>query len=545
MVATPNSAPLNPILPDNGARHTRMNRQYNHPSHEMEGPVASQGNEVLEDIEIGRIAAENELSFVRNYFIETTEYKKLLQDTADTLMGPKGSGKSAIYAYLFSSHEYGVNPLPKRTHGIGVVNPQDSGRPVFDEVRLDPRATESDFRRLWKLYFLVLLADFVRTQAKDDKKIEPETLRVIEALVRDGLLKKDTGSSVRSYFAAAVSYLMRAKIQIGGKPDPITGLPPIAASVSFPYEPIPEREIVVGQFSSEDAIETLIKYLIRYGQAVWIGIDRLDASFNDDPEMESLAIRGLLRAQRDLRIYEKLKIKVFLRDDVWKRITRAKSFPEADHFESTKITWNRNSLLQLVMKRMLASQKLAYHLNIIGRKEEVLKDVRQLNELFKRIFPKQMLLGKRNMDTFDWMLETISDATKRPCPRELLHLIIAAREEQLKLLPPDGGELIGSEALENAIPAVSDLRFEESFCSEFPELGAFARMLTGKRIVHTQSSIARAFNEPEAKSALIAEKLVDAGILHKIETKRGAEYKVPHIYRHALKLNKMRSSMSS
>jgi hypothetical protein len=54
---------------------------------------------------------------------------------------------------------------------------------------------------------------------------------------------------------------------------------------------------------------------------VWFMLDRLDVAFNDSSELEKNAIRALFRAYRDMRSHPRISLKIFLRTDIWKRVT--------------------------------------------------------------------------------------------------------------------------------------------------------------------------------------------------------------------------------
>ena len=54
---------------------------------------------------------------------------------------------------------------------------------------------------------------------------------------------------------------------------------------------------------------------------VWVLLDRLDVAFVENHELEANALRALIRAYADLKSRDQISIKIFLREDIWKRIT--------------------------------------------------------------------------------------------------------------------------------------------------------------------------------------------------------------------------------
>jgi hypothetical protein len=56
------------------------------------------------------------------------------------------------------------------------------------------------------------------------------------------------------------------------------------------------------------------------GKQIWLLLDRLDVAFPETHELERNALRALFRAYRDLAEHDAIKLKIFLRSDIWSRI---------------------------------------------------------------------------------------------------------------------------------------------------------------------------------------------------------------------------------
>jgi len=83
----------------------------------------------------------------------------------------------------------------------------------------------------------------------------------------------------------------------------------------------------------------------------WVLLDRLDVAFAENPELENNALRALFRIYLDLLVLSNVKLKIFLRTDIWTRTT-TQGFREASHItRHVTISWNRSSLLSLVVRR--------------------------------------------------------------------------------------------------------------------------------------------------------------------------------------------------
>ena len=107
---------------------------------------------VIEDVSFGGRTAEEESDHLARYFVETEQWRKVWQDEVDIVFAPKGGGKSAIYSMLVSREgelfDRGVVLVPGE-------NP--TGATAFEPIQDDPPTSETEFIRIWRLYFLVLL----------------------------------------------------------------------------------------------------------------------------------------------------------------------------------------------------------------------------------------------------------------------------------------------------------------------------------------------------------------------------------------------------
>ena len=162
----------------------------------------------------------------------------------------------------------------------------------------------------------------------------------------------------------------------------------------------------------------------------------------------------------------------------------------------------------------------------------MLASVGEQEKLFYRIFPQQVDAGARKSTTLDWMLSRTADGTKQTAPRELIHLLSAARDEQLKLLemgaPEPTGEMIFSPAaLKGALPIVSAARYNQTLCPEHPTLKSWMAKLEGEKTQQTPGTLAKIWQVSEPKTLATAEKLSEIGFFERRGTKEQPIFWVP------------------
>jgi hypothetical protein len=514
--------------------HQRGSREQQRGSREHQRGSSMTKRETLEKSNFGRRIAEEETDDLKQYFVQTEQWKRLLAGDIDIIYGPKGSGKSALYSLL--TREFETMRRERRIIGIPAEDPR--GTPVFRDLVNDPPASEEVFRQLWKFYFLSLLAEYARDYMKLTNVRDKEAEDTVAILVRVGLMEEEKYPSLKGVLKRVLNFITSRPISVEGsiRTDP-TGSSALAAMITF-GEPTNEQRRL-GFISSDEAFGKLSGFLRKQDQTVWLMLDRLDVAFAENSTLEKNALRALFRTYLDLISYESIAIKIFLRDDIWRRIV-AEGFREASHItRALTISWDEKSLLNLIVRRAIYNHEICEFYKI--QSKEILADTNKQRNFFHKMFPYQIAIQRRHTNTLDWILSRVQDGYQSPAPREVIHLLQEARNQQLREYQvggsePPGDALIGQGAIKDSLPEISKVRFEQTLCAEYPTLrDKWMKMENGKTS-YTLKSLSRLFEVTEEQASSIAEQMVEAGFFAK-ETKKGVLiYWVPFIYRDALQL---------
>jgi hypothetical protein len=259
-------------------------------------------------------------------------------------------------------------------------------------------------------------------------------------------------------------------------------------------------------------------------------------AFAGSPELERNALRALFRTYLDLANKPSIVLKIFLRTDIWASIT-TEGFREASHItRAVTIDWIRPSLLNLMLRRLLQSREVCDYYGVDP--EELLRNAGLQETLLKRVFPIQVDTG-RNPGTFDWMIGRTSDATGKAAPRELIHLLTEARDQQIAQIesganPPDGEQLFDPRSLRAALPSVSKARLEQTIFAEYPDLKPYLELLRDEKATQLPESLARIWSVGPEKAAEVARRLVEVGVFEELRAADGSKFRVPFLYRSAL-----------
>ncbi|MGH6818529.1 MAG: P-loop ATPase, Sll1717 family [Methylovirgula sp.] len=293
-----------------------------------------------------------------------------------------------------------------------------------------------------------------------------------------------------------------------------------------------------GLISVENLYAALNTALQAADLKVWVLLDRLDVAFVENHELEANALRALLRAYADLRNRDRIALKIFLREDIWKRITEG--LREASHLTRfVKLEWTQSALLNLIMRRLLNNAAFVEEFGI--DKDAVLKDFKEQERLFYRVFPKQVEQGPQKAPTYKWLLTRCADGSEKTAPRELIQLLNCLLEQETKRLehggaPAPDDQLFDRSVFKLALPTVSDSRLNQFLYAEYASLRPYVSKLENQKAEQTIESLGELWGLSKEETTAKAKELVEIGFFIEKGTRENPTYWVPFLYRDALHL---------
>lgn len=482
--------------------------------------------EIISEITFGESIAELEAAQLEKYFIETEYWKKIRHGKDDIIYGAKGSGKSAIYTYLLNAKDTLLN------EGLILASAENpSGNTAFSTLQTDPPTNEIEFTRLWKLYFLVISAQVLR-----ELSIENEHFKKIQTILEDCDLLP-VQNKLSSFIRSCLDFVRRfggiREVSTTSEIDSLTGgFSGQKFSIAF-SEPS-RSDFEKGILPIEDVYDLLCKALSQNKKTLWIIVDRLDVAFSENEILETNALKALFKTYLDLAAYNQIKIKIFLRDDIWKKITSA-GFREASHITKYQhINWNKDRLLNLIIRRLLDNGILvnSFQLN----RDQILLNREEQVKCFYRFFPDQVDVGLKKPQTLEWILSHTRDGKLVNTPREIIQLLNHARAIEMKRLENGineltGDQLISRAALKEAFIIVSKQRIEQTIYPEHPNLKDIIEQLRNDKAEHSFNTLMSKWNVNESIAKSYIKQLTEIGFIEEKGTLPNLKYKIPFIYR--------------
>lgn len=474
----------------------------------------------LTDISFGDRVAENEAIALVDYFVETQPWKQLFAGDVDIIFGSKGAGKSALYTLLLTK----VDELKKKNIFL-LSAEKPTGKTVFSDITDAPPTSEGEFVTLWKIYFCQLIVKWLM----ENNLCHDEAETVYNELVNVGLIQEvNTLKRLVNSAKEFAKNLMKVESLEGG-----VGLEGgLTGKITFHTPSIDLQK--KGYKSVDELLDILNEYLGKINQKSWILCDRLDIAFDQSVELEKNALRALFKVYRDVEEYEFISIKVFLRDDIWSRITQD-GFREASHITRVaNIVWNHRNLLNLIVSRALQNPVIVSKYDVDS--EEILADHEKQKELYYKMFPLQVDVGERQSDTFEWILSRIKDGLNNTPPRELIHyynesILQEAKEQEISNNRIEEPNIVSRQAIKNAAYEVSKVRIEQTIFAEYAEFKLNIVAIENKKAEHTTKTLSEVWSVDENIAYDRAMKLAEIGFFELRAAKNDGLFKIPFLYR--------------
>lgn len=496
--------------------------------------------EIITDIELGSDIAEED-ALLENTRVETSVFSDLLKDRVDLIPGTKGSGKSALYRIFVEFLPSVLLHQKKVVIAHGVYH---HGDPVFHVFKDKfEQLSEDDFVNFWCIYFVSLAHEhFIKnqnfTEYLDDSDKEIEDFRKACTTARIPEIKGK--KSLRDVLGWVLNALktMNPKLKYNTPDIGEFELDLFGDPVAKTQNDDEASKEVLPLYVS-DIKDSLEKILRKSGLNLWLMIDRLDEIFPRRSDLEKRALRALLRTVRFFASPE-IRIKIFLRDDILSNIVKTKEgFTALTHVtsrQSDTLKWDESQIRDLLLRRLLQSEKLRKYLDVDMEKFDASADYR--NEIFYMIFPETVYKGKRQSKTMRWIYTHVADGNGVVTPRDVIYLVTKAKQREQQLLMTDleseSDSCISSQALLYGHEELSKHKRTTFLEAEFPHLLGDIKKLIGGKTEYNESSLRKIFGK---SWEFTVANLVSIGVLEK----RKNVYRVPFVYRKGLEVTQGKS----
>ena len=403
----------------------------------------------LADLGYGQAESE-EQELLGSRLYPVSEHLRALDPRVVLVVGPRGSGKSALFKAFFSED---------RDLAAAIVRWMPKTR------LLQTQSKASEWRAAYPAW-----TDF------------PDTQALAKSVHSDEAAKKIWHIMLVRRLADRFDGRQRDALR--------TMLEPPAVDLDRLL-----RRYRMSQTSPTAALDEVEKRLQHEDSRIYIGYDELDTLGGFDWVLMARMVRGLVAFWSDYsRRWQRIRAKIFLRSDLFRRHAGMGTADFAKLAANrAELEWSDTALLAMLVKRIAnTSERLAAYCrgarirfeehDALGLIPDI-KEPREAHPLLERLSGEFMGAGKKKGFVRSWVLAHLRDGNDRVSPRSLVRLMeqAAGKDAVNRTLRPP--RLIHPTALRQALDDVSDSHVTQGVSSEWPWLEGVKQRLARGRLV--------------------------------------------------------------
>jgi hypothetical protein len=294
----------------------------------------------LEKIDFGDVAAENEISSLKSYFVPTAQYNDARRGHARLVVGRKGAGKTAIFYGIRNAYWSG------HSHLVLDLKPEGHQFTKLREAVLQPLSQGMQEHVLTAFWNYLLLMEIAIKIVRDDRSYAYRG-----------------GDSARRYDAVVAASGIVTTLEQGDFSERLLVLVDKIAARRVNDRPVTDILNFTELLYSTDirGLETALAEYLQKKDGVCLLFDNLDKGWPVDgalPE-DLLVLRSLLEATRKLqRQFERKNVEfraiVFVRNDIYEHLLLAT--PDKGKDTAVLLDWNdAETFREILRKRLVIS----------------------------------------------------------------------------------------------------------------------------------------------------------------------------------------------
>ncbi len=294
---------------------------------------------MLEKVDLGDLAAENEIKGLSSYFVPTGQYNEAKRGRAQLVVGRKGSGKTAIFYGVRSTYR------PSRAHLVLDLKPEGHQFTKLREAVLEQLSPGVQQHVLTAFWNYILLMEVGRKIIEDESKSSYQSAAVRVAWEEVSKRYGHDDQTEQGDFSERLLALVDGIIARRSKMTSVLNTPEIT-------------QLVYGDDirGMSDAVSSYM--VASRKEAIWFLIDNLDKSWpvQSSRTEDILLLSCLLEASRKLqRQFEtrdtECHVIAFIRNDIYEHFMRATSDRGKD--TAVILDWNDPEVFKEMIRRRI------------------------------------------------------------------------------------------------------------------------------------------------------------------------------------------------
>jgi hypothetical protein len=293
---------------------------------------------ILQQLDLGDVAAENEITGLRSYFVTTGQATQARQGHARLVVGRKGAGKTAVFYDVLRSRPRGNDSL--------VIDLKPEGH-QFAELRdftTQHMAVGVQEHTMVAFWHYILLCELARAAIEEDHliaRVDPGRFKAYEQL-RSVYAQHDPGWEM-DFSQRLIRQVQRITRELG----------------DVPTDQLGGRLTEIIYSGDVRNLNNAVAEYLHSKDSVWMLIDNLDKGWpiRGTTDADIVIVRSLLEAtrkiQRQLENEVQFDCLVFLRSDIYEHL-RIQT-PDKGKDTAIRLDWEDREMFQEIVRRRVES----------------------------------------------------------------------------------------------------------------------------------------------------------------------------------------------
>jgi hypothetical protein len=391
---------------------------------------------ILSSFEFGEVEPSNDDLLLACY-CDTPPIERFLTSNRSIILGGKGTGKTALFTLLKQKDREFINPKKAKQRIIPIDTDIEYTRlryTVLKSIKSDIPDEDIQFRYLWEIYVLYrVINELKRGNFFLDAKAKKDTQAFLDIF--------DPEKKNMSLFDFLTSIRGTVGIRLDTS-NPAFPTPDVYISVEPNQNPTDQADRL--DVSLSDLKKYVNETLATKKEFVYVIVDNIDDFVaREEYEIQKLLLQGLLQCTRTYTAYNHIKLKLFLRTDLFNNI----NFSQVGGYDkiapiTEKLVWRKTDIWTFIGERVLwnlshslniknfdyTAHSRTVHLEAWDQKKPLIEKLLQAIGL-KRLIPRD----KRDSPDISLRDEAFTAAITTIFPRQIKHYLPNGNVEEMDI----------------------------------------------------------------------------------------------------------------
>jgi hypothetical protein len=274
--------------------------------------------------------------------------EEFLKDAKTILVGDKGTGKTGVFELLRDRKLKFIVPSSNRQRFVP-INQQLDYRALKDRIVRNIVSKVEDEALKYQVVWELLILYFVLQDVRSHGDLPAQLEKAITGFEETFPLEAQKPGLLDIFFSA------KKKVGIKFESSPITGFPSADCYMQFGGDEGSAASAPSANLLRLGQLKNLVNnYLSSKRTRTYVLVDRIDEFLiKEDYDIQRMTLQGLVACERSYRQYHYIRLKLFLRRDLFEQIDLREFGADKVMHDTLWLRWTPEDIRDFISKRIL------------------------------------------------------------------------------------------------------------------------------------------------------------------------------------------------